>query len=78
MQTEVVNSKTSVKEGAWNESKNGTVITPAKREAKKAQNEMVTTGIVSEIYLVIISLIARKKTAATANNVAGLKPSRPG
>tara|TARA_A100001234_G_C12319868_1_gene257093 strand:- start:63 stop:341 length:279 start_codon:yes stop_codon:yes gene_type:complete len=54
------------------------VINPANREAKKAQNEMVITGMESDIDLVIMSLIARKKTAATANKVAGLNPSRPG
>ena len=54
------------------------MINPANREAKKAQNEMVITGMESDIDLVIMSLIARKKTAATANKVAGLKLSRPG
>tara|TARA_B100001540_G_scaffold102849_1_gene92786 strand:- start:20 stop:184 length:165 start_codon:yes stop_codon:yes gene_type:complete len=54
------------------------VINPANREAKKAQNEMVITGMESDIDLVIMSLMARKKTAATANKVAGLNPSRPG
>ena len=78
VQTELVNSKASLEEGLSNESKSGTVINPATREAKKAQNEMVITGMESDIDLVIMSLTARKKTAATANKVAGLNPSRPG
>ena len=48
---------------------------PAKREAKKAQNESVTAGIETERSLVIVSLIARNNTAANANKVAGLNPS---
>ena len=65
-------------EGVWNEGKNGIVAMPAKREAKKAQNESVIAGIETERSLVIVSLTARKNTAANANKVAGLNPSWPG
>ena len=58
--------------------KKGVVTTPARNEAKNAQNEIVAAGIDVDIPRVIVSLNARKKTAAMANKAAGLNPSKPG
>jgi len=58
--------------------KKGIVAIPARNEAKKAQNEIVMAGMDTDIARVIVSLKARKRTAAIASNADGLKVSRPG
>ena len=60
------------------ELKKGIVTIPARNDAKNAQNEIVMAGMDTDIARVIVSLKARKRTAATASNADGLKVSRPG